>query len=118
MRYNLLQEVYFFIMASRYFGLQGVALSTSLYPLLLFKDGFNTLFVLLHDVLFLGINLSPGSSIELFATGWRFQQLSPVHVAMYRRFTPASTSELSIQMLGKLHTTLMSEDAVCFSTPH
>ena len=47
-------------MAFRYFGLQGVALSTSLCPLFAFEDGYDTLFVLLHDVLFLGVALVQG----------------------------------------------------------
>ena len=38
---------------------------------------------------------------KTLATSWRFQQLSPVHVAMYPRFTPASTSDLSISDVGE-----------------
>lgn len=35
------------------------------------------------------------------ATSWCFQQLSPVHVTMYPRFTPASTSEMSVPDVGE-----------------
>ena len=41
----------------------------------------------------------------------RFQQLS-----LFSAFTPASASELSVQMLGKLLTFVAEGDAVCFSS--
>ena len=52
------------------------------------------------------------------ATGWCFQQLSPIYVAIIPRFTPALISGLSVQTLGELHSIREDRDAVRFLTSH